>query len=501
MLDDKITLSRQTGSSRLIYSLPVIFAMSVFHSRQRRSFLGIGVAGGLQLALGSTAAQAKTGVAPVTAASDRQSRGARAKNVIVILEQGGVSQFDSWDPKPDAVSEHRSPHAPIATNVPGIQISSLLKKTSQVVDKLAIVRSFYHKTNVANGHPLGTQYALSGSVPGGPLEMPDIGSIVAHQIGTRCDWLPPYVMVPGNHEQAAMTRHGFLAASTKVFKTGGRDLADPAWKVNDLGLIAGIDEGRFQDRLDLLSNLNIGVRPQGGDSVSTMSAMLDQASDMLGNPRTQRAFRLSDEPDGVRDAYGRGHRGQCYLLGRRLIEAGVRFVTVDVREPLSKLAPGGANMNWDHHDYMYRDGCCGTERIAAGGEGRYGIGTWWMMGSTDQAFAALVADLSERGMLDDTLVCFVTEFGRTPRLNKFQGRDHWTNSYSMAFAGAGVRGGQVIGKTDRDGGYVLERGLTPEDYAATIYAKLGIHGERPIYTRENRPVFFSHGGRPIAELM
>jgi hypothetical protein len=462
----------------------------VFPRLQRRSFLGLGLTGGLS-----------TMVQSAQAATSQRRPGGRAKNVIVILEQGGLSHLDTWDPKPDAVAEHRSPYKPIATKVPGIQFTELCPKSAAIADKLAVVRSFHHKTNVANGHPLGTQYVLSGSVPGGPIEMPDIGSVVAHRLGSDCDWLPPYIMIPGNHEQAAMTRHGFLSASTKVFKTGGRDLSDPGWKVNDLGLLTGVDQGRFQDRLDLLSNLNVGVRPEAGDGVGTMSAMFAQASDMLSNPRTQRAFRLNEESDTVRDSYGRGHRGQCYLLGRRLIESGVRFVTVDVREPMSDKTPGGFNMNWDHHDYMYRDGSCGTVRIAAGGEGRYGIGTWWMMGSTDQAFAALVRDLDERGMLDETLVCFVTEFGRTPRLNKFQGRDHWTNAYSMVFAGAGVRGGQVIGKTDRDGGFVVERPFIPEDYASTVYEKLGIDHDRPLYTRENRPVFFSHGGKAIAELM
>jgi hypothetical protein len=457
---------------------------------QRRSFLGLGVAGGLHLLSGLSRAAS---VSPSRAAG-------KARHVIVILEQGGLSQVDTWDPKPDAVAEHRSPFRPIATSVPGIQFSSLLPHTARIAHKLAVVRSFHHKTNVANGHPLGTQYVLSGSVPGGPIEMPDMGSVVAHRIGSECNWLPPYIMVPGNDEQAAMTRHGFLPASTKVFKTGGRDLSDPAWKVNDLAMLAGVDKGRFQDRLDLLSNLNLGVRPATHDGVETMSAMYSQAADMLSNPRTQRAFRLQDEPEAVRETYGRGHRGQCYLLGRRLIEAGVRFVTIDVREPETKRTPGGFNMNWDHHDYIYTTGSCGTERIAAGGEGRYGIGTWWMMGSTDQAFAALVGDLDQRGLLDETLVCFVTEFGRTPRLNKFQGRDHWTNAYSMVFAGGGVRGGQVVGKTDRDGGHVIERPVTPDDYAATVYQKLGIDRDQPLYARDKRPIFFAHGGKPIAEL-
>jgi arylsulfatase A-like enzyme len=171
-----------------------------------------------------------------------------------------------------------------------------------------------------------------------------------------------------------------------------------------------------------------------------------------------------------------------------------------VRWPLTQETPGGFNLNWDHHDYMYNKGSCGTVRNAAGGEGRYGIGSWVMMGSTDQAFAALLDDLDQRGLLDETLVCFVTEFGRTPRLNRFQGRDHWTNAYSLVFAGAGVPGGQVIGRSDKDGGYVTDQPHTPEDYAMSLYEKLGIDRARPLYTASHRPIFFGHAGEPIREL-
>jgi len=454
---------------------------------KRRSFLGLGVAGAVSmyarpsLAIGASRPQ--------------------AKNVLVILEQGGLSHLDTWDPKPNAVVEHRSPFKPISTKVPGMQFTELLAQTAQVADKLTVIRSMHHKKSGANGHPDGTQYALSGAMPGGPLEMPDIGSVVAFTKSSECRYLPPYIMVPGNHEQAAMTRHGFLPASAKVFKTGGSDLSNPNWSVPNLALQGGIDARRFTDRRDLLSNLNLGVAVERGRAVESMQALSEQASDLLVNPKTQAAFRLAEEKEAVRERYGRGHRGQCYLLGRRLIEAGVRFVTVDVREPMTKDTPGGFNMNWDHHDYMYRNGSCGTVRIAAGGEGRYGIGTWVMMGSTDQAFAALIADLDERGMLDETLVCFVTEFGRTPKLNKFEGRDHWVNAYSIAMAGAGVPGGQVIGSSDKDGGFVTNRPLTPDDYAATVYEKLGIDRSQPLYTPTNRPVFISHGGEPIREVM
>ncbi|MFN8708084.1 MAG: DUF1501 domain-containing protein, partial [Planctomyces sp.] len=241
-------------------------------------------------------------------------------------------------------------------------------------------------------------------------------------------------------------------------------------------------------------------RDSDRQALKGMDRFYEQAFDSLTSDRVAGAFDLQAEPEPTRRRYGQGHRGSCYLLGRRLLEAGVRFVTVDVRWPLTDETPGGFNLNWDHHDLIYTSGSCGTVRDKAGGEGRYGIGHWVMMGSTDQAFAALVQDLDERGMLHDTLVCFVSEFGRTPRLNRFAGRDHWTNAYSIAFAGAGIPGGQVIGQTDRDGGYVVSEAYTPEDYAATIYEKLGIDRSKPLYTSSDRPVFFGHSGQPISGL-
>ena len=188
-------------------------------------------------------------------------------------------------------------------------------------------------------------------------------------------------------------------------------------------------------------------------------------------------------------------------MGRKLIEAGARFVTIDPRWPLTKDTPRGGNLNWDHHDFIYAKQTCELPGATGAGAGRYGIGHHVMMGSVDQAFSALIADLDERGLLAETLVCFVTEFGRTPKINKAKGRDHWTHAYSIVFAGAGVPGGQVIGRSDKEGGYVLEQAHTPEDYAATIYEKLGIDRNQPLYTPGNRPVYFGHAGEPIAELV
>ena len=238
-----------------------------------------------------------------------------------------------------------------------------------------------------------------------------------------------------------------------------------------------------------------------------MRVLMAQAGDMLTNPKTRQAFDYHSEPAAVRERYGSGHRGQCYLLARKLIEAGVRYVTVDVREPTQSFRDGkpvtydgGSNMNWDHHDAIYSTHHTNIPGGGAGA-GRWGIGTWPMMGSTDQALSALIADMHDRGLLEHTLVCFVSEFGRTPKINERQGRDHWTHAFSFAFAGAGVPGGQVVGATDRDGGYITSSmAYTLEDYAATIYEKLGIDRSRPLHTPVGRPIYLAAKGKPIPEL-
>ena len=451
----------------------------------RRSFLGIG---------GAELGQARPG--------------ARAKQVLVIFEQGGVSHIDTWDPKPDAPTEHRSPFKTIRTKADGVYVTELLSQTAKVMDKLAIVRCMTQPTpGIGNSHPKGSQYIYSGEAPGGPVEMPDIGAVVAQQLGTKAPYLPAHILLPGTDEQADASRIGFLPPGHTAFKTGGSP-ADPRWQVPNLGLLAGIDERRFKDRQDLLSALNVGfVHGGAAKDAEAMQALMHQATDMLTNPLTRKAFDLSREPQAVRERYGTGHRGQCYLLGRKLIEAGVRYVTVDVREPMTSYKDGrqvrydgGNNMNWDHHDAIYSTSHTNIPGGGAGA-GRWGIQTWPMMGSTDQAFSALIEDLDRRGLLAETLVCFVTEFGRTPRINERQGRDHWTHAFSFAFAGAGIPGGTTIGSTDRDGGFITSpMAYTLEDYAATIYEKLGVDRRKPIYTPAGRPVPIAAKGKPIPEL-
>lgn len=435
------------------------------------------------------------------------ARRGKAKNVLVILEQGGMSHIDTWDPKPEMVAENRSPYKPIDTNVPGMQFTELLPKTARIADKLAVVRSFHHRRAGADAHPNGTQYVLSGAHPLSPTEMPDIGCVVSKIMGSANQALPPYIMVPGNHEQAKETRTGFLPAGYGVFKTGGRDVSDPTWTVADLLPRGENADARFAQRRMLLGSLNRSFTgPSTGDSstarpLAGMDRFYQQAFDTLSGSKVARAFDLHGEPQAVRERYGSGHRGACYLLGRKLIESGVRFVTVDTRWPRMPGMPGGGNLNWDHHDHIYASGTCELPGASGAGAGRYGIGHYVMMGSVDIAYSALIEDLAERGLLDETLVCFVTEFGRTPKINKHGGRDHWSHAYSMVFAGAGTRGGQVVGRSDAEGGYVVGRGYTPEDYASTIYQKLGIDRDQPLYTSANRPIYFGHLGEPIAELL
>ncbi|MCE9566905.1 MAG: DUF1501 domain-containing protein [Planctomycetes bacterium] len=456
-------------------------------SVNRRNFLSLSAAGLLSLPKWQ----------PAFAAGKKAS----AKSILVIFEQGGVSHMDTFDPKPEAPAEHRTPFETINTVVPGMRFTELLTRTAKHANKLSVVRCMTQpKPGIGNSHPKGSQYIFSGESPGGPEEMPDIGSVVSKRIGSEARNLPPYIMVPGTSEQEYNTHVGFLPPQHRVFKTGGKP-HDPAWSVPNLAL-AGIAPERFKDRADLLSNLDIGI--PGADKAKdakTLASMRDQAEDMLTNPATRKAFDLKAEPQKIRESYGLGHRGQCYLLGRKLIESGVRFVTIDCREPPAKEYPGGGNMNWDHHDHIYSTS---DTKIKGGGAGagRWGIQTWPMMGSTDLAFSALLEDMGQRGLLEETLLCFVTEFGRTPRINDRKGRDHWTHAFSFAFAGAGVPGGQVVGETDREGGYIVSsKAYTIEDYAVTLYEKLGIDTTKPLHTPAGRPIYPGKDGHAISEIM
>ncbi len=452
----------------------------------RRSFVGISMCGLAGLA------------EPVRGAIAEQARKAQAKSVLVIFEQGGISQTDTWDPKPDANPVHRSPFKTISSNVPGMQFTELLSKTALVADKLSVVRCLRQpKPNIGNSHPLGSQYVFSGADPTGPVEMPDIGSVASSKLGTQARHLPAYIY-EGSGEQSATSRLGFLSANHKAYRI-------QQGRVSGLKL-EGIAPDRFRSRRELLANINIGLLGDKRPEVRAMESFAEQAEDMLTNPATLAAFDVESEPEHIKKLYhpnekDRTHRGNLYLLGRKLIESGVRFVTINTQWPADgKLWPGGGNMNWDHHDAIYSQNHTNIPGGGAG-SGRYGIGTWPMMLSTDWALSGLITDMDQRGLLKECLVCFVTEFGRTPKINERQGRDHWVHAFSYAFAGAGAPGGQIVGETDPDGAYITSSlAYTIEDYAATVFTKLGINIDEPIYTPEDRPIFLAKGGKPIREL-
>lgn len=439
----------------------------------------------------------------------------RAQNVLVVYEEGGISQMDTWDPKPDAPVDHRTPYAPIATNVPGIYFSALMPQIARHADKLSIVRSM--TTTKAAGHIEGCLEFLKGYRYDSPVYQgpslnthgfPDIGSIVAELLGTGCPELPPYIFCPGANLPNFVNNPGFLHRSRAAWKLGtrsmGENVAEPDWRVKSLDLLPGSSRDRTLGRQTLLRSLD-QTSVSAVSAAEAFSQHYGRAFDLLTSPAVQSVLSFQDESPEMMDRYGRDHRGLCYLMGRKLIEAGVRFVTVTVIQPSVLVGranhgePNGAFLNWDHHEGIYRNGPCGGPQSMNNGE-RFGLPHPVMMPSYDRSVSALLEDMDERGLLDDTLVCLITEMGRTPRINQWQGRDHWARAMSIAFAGAGVPGGQIVGQTDREAGDVLDQPYTPYDYAETIYRKLGIDTDLRLKLPDGRPVEFTEGGRPIREL-
>jgi len=430
----------------------------------------------------------------------------QAKQVLVVYEEGGISQMDTWDPKPDAPVDHCTPYNPIATNVSGVQYSSLMPLLAQQADKLAVVRSM--TTAKAPSHPNACKEFFKGYPFDAPFDFPDIGSVVTHRLGSDCRELPGYIFCPGINMPNHVTSPGFLPASRAAWKLGtknlGENLADPAWKVAALTPQSGLDGHRMDVRRKLLEEFNVSAL-RTIDSAVAMQSYYENAFDLLNSPRVHAAFDLASETAGTRDRYGRDHRGCCYLLGRKLIESGVRFVTVTVIQPPEHVGrpgygePSGVFLNWDHHEGIYKNGPCGGP-LGMRNQERYGLPHPIMMPSLDRSLSALLADMDDRGLLAETLVCFVTEMGRTPRINQWGGRDHWGRAMSIAFAGAGVPGGQTIGATNKDGGEVVDARYTPADYAETIYRKLGINTQARLRKPDGRPIDYTDGGRPISAL-
>ena len=392
-------------------------------------------------------------------------------NCILIWMDGGPTHYESFDPKPDAPKEIRGEFKTIPTKIPGVHFSEVVPKLADVSDKFTIIRSICHKDP---NHGGGNHYMMTGSPTPVPVGCgafvtfhPSFGSVVSYQRGLR-NGLPAYIATP---EVSRSGGPNFLGAQHAPFVIGGYPNSKN-FKVRDVVLPAGISEGRAQSREELRASLDRMTRIQekvAEDPSVGFDSFYRQALDLVSSPRAQAAFDMSKEPDSVRDKYGRNDFGQRLLLCRRLVEVGVSFVTCYY---------GG----WDHH-----------EKIFSALKDDH-------MPKFDQGLAALINDLDARGILENTLVIALGEFGRTPKVNEKGGRDHWPHAMSVFMAGAGVPRGGVIGATDAKGYYAADDVHSPEDFACTLYTKMGIDPHQVLHSNTGRPVQLVNGGQPIRQL-
>ena len=405
-----------------------------------------------------------------------QGPAAPPTSCILFWLDGGPSHFETFDPKPDAPAEIRGDFAAISTRVPGIFFSENMQRLAAISDKLAIVRSVRHDQN---NHGAGNHYMMTGAPTRIPVSCgayvsfhPSMGSVVSAERGAP-NGLPPYFSLP------SMTRSGgpnFLGARHAPFVVGDNPNSE-SFRVRDVTIPQDIADGRALGRRELRKHLDTMLRFQdraAGDPVLGLDENFQQAVSLINSSAAQTAFEIHREPDSVRDAYGRNSLGQRTLLARRLVEAGVPFVT---------LNSGG----WDHHSEIFS---------AFRKQGQ----------EMESVVAALITDLDQRGLLDTTLVIVMGEFGRTPRIStltdrKTPGRDHWSNAMSILVAGCGTPPGQVVGATDKNGYAAIEKIYAPENLVSSVYLKLGIDPDKIIYTPAGRPTHLVSDPRPIAEIM
>jgi hypothetical protein len=386
----------------------------------------------------------------------------KAKACILIWLDGGPSHLETFDPKPDAPAEVRGPMSTIATKMPGIRLSESLPRTAQMLDRLAIIRSM---TSPLGEHNFGTHYLMTGYKPTPVLDYPTFGAVVSH-VRHSGGVLPPYMAVPSFQVGGSkMSGEGYLPSRNRPFSIGG-DPSKQDFQVRDLDFFRGLDLERLDRRRRFVEALDGFSREKDRSPAPVTDPDLQRAYDLIASEEAKRAFELSDEPQEVRQRYGGKSIGQCCLLARRLVQRGVPFVTVNDR-------------GWDTHENLYtrlKEGYTGAVKPVG------------LVPSLDQALSSLVDDLDQRGMLEETLVVVMGEFGRTPKLNTRGGRDHWPRVFSVLLAGGGIRGGQVIGQSDAVGEGPADRPVTPSDLAATIYTLLGIDPKLELHTADGRPV-------------
>ena len=394
----------------------------------------------------------------------------KAKSCIFLFLQGGPSTIDMWDLKPDAPAEIRGPYKSIRTSVPGTLVGEHCFRTAKIADKFTMLRNHSHNDN---GHITGSHYVLTGvraafadgantRVPVNDL-YPSIGSVISRELGPRAG-VPPYINMP--HPLAA-GGPGFYGAEHAPFVIES-DPIQPDFEVKDLRPDERLGEPRTARRHKLLRSLESGPTPSG--RAGTMATYYQKAHDLMTSPSARKAFDLRAEPEKTRLAYGPTSLGQCALLSRRLVEAGCRFVGVD-------------HGSWDTHFSCFPS----LEKD--------------LIPHADMAFSALVTDLHERGLLDSTLEVMMREMGRTPRINDKAGRDHWSQTQTVLFAGGGIQPGRVIGATDKTGSAPTADPVSVADILRTIFHLMGVDSSKTYLTPVGRPVPIVNGGKVIQGLL
>ena len=404
-------------------------------------------------------------------AQSPSGRGAKAQNVILLWMGGGPSNIDTFDMKPDAPAEIRGEFQSIDTNLPGLRICEHLPRMARQMDKVCLLRSVAHSES--GDHVAACHYLLTGypqrpdptGQPVGSVIYPSYGSVVGRELGWNQS-LPPYVVLTG--EAAPYTGGGYLGSAFNPLTVKADPNAEK-FAVEDVAIAASVGADRTSRRRSLLAQLDAWQQQadKSAGAIGERNHFYQQAYDLITSPAAKKAFNLAEEPDELRDRYGRHRYGQSALLARRLVEAGVRFVSVETNW-------------WDTHQNNFRD--LKESRLP-------NVDQWW---------SALLEDLAERGLLETTLVIWMGEFGRTPTVNGSAGRDHWAYTNAICLSGAGIKMGSIVGQTDRKCERVAGTPHSTHDFAATIYHLLGIDGTKEYLGPDGRPHLINYHGQPIA---
>jgi len=424
----------------------------------------VGMVGGLGLTLGKFFSMTSSGGGIARAEQKNyETKEGKAKSIIHIFLPGGMAAQESFDPKPLAPIEYRGPLGTVKTKLEGEVFSQFMAKTAAIADKITVVRSMTHGEAA---HERGTHNMFTGYRPSPALKYPSLGSVVSHEFGSKNN-MPPYVCIPSMPNEFAGS--GYLSSAYGPFSLGA-DPASKSFKVRDLALAQNVNEDRFNRRRTMLQAVDSHFRNlEKSDALNAMDSFYQRAYGLISSKEAREAFDLSKEDDATKSMYGQNDAGMRMLMSRRLVGAGVRFVS---------MTYGG----WDHHS-----------NIKGAFENQ--------MPKFDQAYAALITDLDQRGMLDSTLVMVTSEFGRTPKINRDNGRDHWPKVFSIALAGGGIKRGQIYGSSDATATEPNQDPLTVEDLATTVYAQMGINADKELLAPGGRPIEIVDGGKVVSDLL